>query len=382
MRTGRILVFCALLAFCGACTGTPQHADLSKVGAEETGAQNAGAQDAGTQEPVAESDTHEPAVQNAGAGRSAPIPNSLAADAGMTQAAGENTSHSMGDGSLPETQDAASSETSDLDASAASGLDAGSTPAALPLPADAGAQAPGQRNVIFYDGFEEPTLANAWGAQGCEPWSIEVAEADYRGAPAPRAGKGLLRTETRPGDRKPVSCTAGSTGHRAEIHLRERFEVGSDIWVGFSIFLPLTFDLQGKTYVMQIHGHDTEADGGCEGVQRVTPMTWLRIENGRAAFVYGQHARRGLVDDWPLGTEDLGQWHDIVVHYRPAPDASGRLEVWWDGALQVADSGMNMCPSAQPYLKLGLYQSDHNIAYYDELRVGDPASAGYADVAP
>lgn len=239
-----------------------------------------------------------------------------------------------------------------------------------------------ETHVIFYDGFEDSELGSAYATQGCEAWSIEVAEEGYRGSPAARAGSGMLRTETRPGDRKPIACEPGSRGHRAEVYLRDRFSVGDDIWIGFSVYLPESFDLVEKIYLMQIHGHEAAADGGCVGVNRKTPMTWLRIENRRAAFVYGQHERHGTVDDWPIDERALGRWHDVVVHYRPSPNANGRLEVWWDGVKRVDDRGVNMCPAARPYLKLGLYQHDDDIAYFDELRIGDPATASYVDVAP
>jgi hypothetical protein len=71
------------------------------------------------------------------------------------------------------------------------------------------------------------------------------------------------------------------------------------------------------------------------------------------------------------------QWHDVVLHFRASNGGAGLYEVFLNGVLIDAASGVNTIPDAasEIYIKNGLYRNPGEISGTSAMRL-DAAKLG------
>ena len=252
---------------------------------------------------------------------------------------------------------------------------------------------PASSTILFYEDFEdELDFTNQWKEEvdhgTHEPTTEQV-----------RAGSKAHK----------FSLTRYDSGDfREELLLKAKifngdfhFTIGSEYWIGFSIFLADGYHTpQGQNGWIVHHQYHSLPDGPptCpefEGYARQAPLT-LQTNNKEGVGIWRNCSRydsrqcssekKGShITDY--GAYSTGCWVDYVINIKWDYDSDGVLKIWKDGVLQTDVSG-GTCfnDDVGPYLKIGIYSKvlDDNqtiTIYYDELRIGDSDSS-YAEVAP
>jgi hypothetical protein len=165
----------------------------------------------------------------------------------------------------------------------------------------------------------------------------------------------------------------GSTAGTVEFH------EGDEYWYGFS------FDIEQMVYgkpgahnlFMQFKG---ESDGSPNfGLQLWDYAGEKGLWSGGTAMQIGKSGERFLA---PVSER---QWHDIAIHFKASSNGGGFYELYLDGVLVDARSGVSMIPAGDSaaYIKNGLYRNGDEIPGTSEIDF-DAAKLGttQAAVAP
>jgi len=179
-------------------------------------------------------------------------------------------------------------------------------------------------------------------------------------------------------------------------HAQPFFEVKTEYWVGWSIYLPddggYEFDSRPDVF-FQIHGLNDDCDAGGMG-----PPHALRPKDGRWRWdlkwdpdqCMGSTAAGRIMID--IGPQERGKWTDFVARFVFSHENDGITQVWRDGVLVVDRVGMpNHYNNARgPYMKFGFYNAGwlkHNsnvttrTIYFDAVTVYE-GTDGYSYVDP
>lgn len=198
-------------------------------------------------------------------------------------------------------------------------------------------------------------------------------------------GERSLRVEVRPGD-NPMTGRSGNRTERFELTLqRPQVNFGVDVWYAFALRVPADFPrAETRTMVHQfkenVRPRPAGLPPGVKHCEKASPVFALYLRGGRmlearvASSTDCDHTRHVLGER----ALTLDRWHEIVVHTRPAHDATGRLEVWVDGELLGRHEGIMgyVCHGlgvidTQP--RFGIYRDAHPAAgaaalFFDALR--------------
>jgi hypothetical protein len=170
-----------------------------------------------------------------------------------------------------------------------------------------------------------------------------------------------------------------------------RFDIGSEYWIGMSIYLPSDWvdDVEGcGDLIWQFQASPDE------GEDYRTPILPFFIQEDRYD-IWSRWDTRAFSPDkawtgnsllWsgPLAP-DKGRWVDWVMNVRWSWEDDGYIKIWKDGAVVAERNGPN-CANDQvgPYTSFGIYKwpwnpdgegtypeslTDYRLAYYDELRI-------------
>lgn len=236
--------------------------------------------------------------------------------------------------------------------------------------------------IVFLGDFETGDMAG-FHASGNEP--TVTAERARSGSHAQRAS---LDRHNDPVSYRTESVPDGQT-----------FEVGDEVWYGFSIYLPDDYVADPVWEIpAQWHGRP-DFDLGEDW--RNPPLA-LHSANGEwtvsniwdskaNTFESGERVYDGS-ESFDIGPYETGRWTDWVFHLVWSYADDGVLQIWKDGELVVDRPGPNTFNDQEgPYMKWGIYKGwsnpdnvgviDTRLLFHDELRMGD-GSAAYCDVAP
>ena len=248
-----------------------------------------------------------------------------------------------------------------------------------PQAAPQAASAP-RAGVWFNGDFESGTL-DGWARDSARRDSIVVVEEPVR------RGRYAARVNLETGD-------VAADKERVELKLgdrsleRERAGNGSEVWYGWSLFVPADFeDPPEGTFqiVAQWHHRPPPArrEGASAPVSGAPPLTLdLARRAGRPALLLSGRRTRGAAPR-TLGeaTFDKEAWTDVVFHVRWSTRDDGFVEGWMNGRPMTAGKqhGRTLYGPGSNYLRLGLYRNHGvptaNDVYYDEVRLGDSLAA-------
>jgi hypothetical protein len=180
-------------------------------------------------------------------------------------------------------------------------------------------------------------------------------------------------------------------------HSHPFFDIGTEYWVGWSIYLPddggYEFDAKYQEIFLQVHGLNDDCDSSGVG-----PPHALRPIDGRwrwdlrwdpAQCMGPEPAGKELLD---IGPQERGRWTDFVARFVFSSGTDGITQVWRDGELVVDRVGMpnHYNNEAGPYLKIGFYKAGWlnnptdvttRTFFYDAISVFE-GEDGYATVDP
>lgn len=153
-------------------------------------------------------------------------------------------------------------------------------------------------------------------------------------------GEHCLRITVEPGDNRMVGRHGNST-ERFELTLRNpAVELGETVWYAFALYVPPGFPSAGtRTLVHQfkenVRPRPAGLSPGIAHCEKASPAFALYLREGRTLVALTTSSLACDHTRHVLGSRVLtpGRWHEIVVHTRPAHDASGLAEVWVDGEL-------------------------------------------------
>lgn len=235
--------------------------------------------------------------------------------------------------------------------------------------------------LIFKDDFEKAAIDKSgnsgWRVQACEAKALMPVKAGEFGAPAPRAGKYLLRSET-----KPKLCK-GIGKIRSELIGGEIVPTGQERWIGFSTFIAKNgISEQKPVAFFQLHynskGHEL-----------------FNIEADQGKYILKSYnASKGKRQKNAIASVDYGVWTDWVFRLKftkPSSKEAGYVQIWKNGKLVYDWKGHSVrnSQSKSAVRKLGQYvhkgwpknNPTSMVMYHDEFRVGDQNSS-YKEVSP
>jgi len=191
-----------------------------------------------------------------------------------------------------------------------------------------------------------------------------------------------------------------SSGYRSELTLLSnglRFlQYKTVYWIGYSLMFPPGQPTRENMVIGQLHGTPDNV-GVCDEwrnpvfsvTTKLAPMNTgcqLRAQIPLCGGVPRVYDREKYWS-YPDNPVTSGVWHDFVWNFRLSfdPDDPGFFKVWMDGDLLLDDVGINCFNDAvEPYFKFGMYDvgsTTPDIAYYDEIRVGD-ANSNLVEMSP
>jgi hypothetical protein len=253
---------------------------------------------------------------------------------------------------------------------AAAALAACRRPAPLPAPASTAAFA-------VRDGFEGEALAPFWlpgdhGSGRFAPGAVVLT--DERA----RSGRRCARITVRERDVAQLG-DSGQSNERAELDSGARPLLGRDVWCGFSFLVPAEFPIVDSRLVLS-QWKQADLAG--------SPLVAQRFVGGRHYLTIRDLDTLGeWREERDLPRIVLGRWHDLVCRVRFATDASGLVEVWFDGRRVLSVRGATASASGGDgfYHKLGLYRdtlAEPMTVFVDNYALGssfdavDPARFG------
>ena len=246
--------------------------------------------------------------------------------------------------------------------------------------------------ILFYEDFEDALdFVNDW-SLGLQHGSQELTTEQVRSGS--KSYKFSL-TYYDSGDYKQGMVPVGPGGgfNNGDHH----FTVGSEYWIGFSLFLHNTYPLTNGTMLHHQYHGEPDNPPTCDPREpwRNPPLKTGGTEQGEWQTANKWDSRQCQPDPptyegsyWL--TQDAistGQWHDFIVNVKWSYGAGGFLKIWRNGVLKTDRTGPNCYNDNKgPYLWIGIYSYHLNqdqtiIIYNDEFRIGDSTSS-YAEVAP
>lgn len=264
------------------------------------------------------------------------------------------------------------------------------------------APSPGSEPQVFVDGFEQISnngwrigINNLGAIKALSDIEVEPNSLIHRVDYPVRGGTNALRMT--------VPHALGS--FRTEV-ARPTVAMGSEYWYGFSIYLPVHWQVDQQTNILaQWHAvigkKKVEGDGvkdnppvalAVEGTNWVLKLHWNTTENASAGAGAGQ-------ETFTVSPIEPGHWINYVVHAKWSHGDDGFVQLWQDGSKKVDYKGPNeYVDKVGPYFKIGIYHPEWKsitpLQYAadtaatravevvdDEIRIA-PAPASYDDVAP
>jgi len=211
----------------------------------------------------------------------------------------------------------------------------------------------------------------------------------------------IVNSPTRAGDNAAQFTLKQSDGvRRAELRSVNAVPANSEVWYGFSIYLP-------NSWVVDRGANDIIAQYGAPP-DRNLGETHSRGGPPLALVVSGKNFR--IVRRWDtnsittpksvtneesidIGAYKTGVWTDFVIHIKWSYKSDGFIQVYKNGKLVVDKIGpTNRNDQKGIFFNTGIYKPkfethpeesdvDKRVLYFDEIRIGD-AYAKYQDVAP
>lgn len=245
--------------------------------------------------------------------------------------------------------------------------------------------------VLFTGDFETGDLSQLAAVQQCRPGRITVytgASKPYPTAPDPRRGRYAAAFHVLNSDIAPCTPTENP---RAQAYTSESlFRPGDEVWEAWSVFVPGDFPL-----VQCPSGGCAEVDGSTHGSWFILQQDYgppyhsvAPTEFKIAAYNGVNHFElNGLIGLQWHAPVPVGRWNDFLVHKRFATDATGWIEVWFNGQPIVFKNGSTRLTGIATLLpgatgaafKLAQYRQygmfDQATLYFDEARVGTTRSA-------
>ena len=220
------------------------------------------------------------------------------------------------------------------------------------------------------------------------------------GAISPRAGTHFMRSYTLCPS---PQCNEGNPGHyRSEIVPKDLvIEVGTEYWVGISVFIPADFPLDISNSVIIWQTHNNNWDPVCEDAEHTMalPLNLWLDEGGTYRIHVSNGGPNGSSYDLVYNesfADDRGKWVDWAFNFKFSDTVAGFVKVYKNkNPTPVVDvSGKNYrygdigCDGNYQF---GLYTwsfrenptdiYDEYTMYHDEFRVGD-ANSSLAEVSP
>lgn len=205
-----------------------------------------------------------------------------------------------------------------------------------------------------------------------------------------RAGSQAQRFEVRPGDcgtdRWSSWNDCENDRERSEIGLDRRWNYGTDMWIGFSVYLPENFETSYRvnTTVGQIH-QSGAATGIANGLPSRPPLMQLEMRGNRyfmRVHVLSGDANnvRNDVADFPLmNISDMrGRWTDVAINF-DTDTSEEVLEVYVNGQRRARYTNWIEFLPEDYFFKYGIYRSfvsrhggpmPTQILFIDEVRMG------------
>ena len=205
-----------------------------------------------------------------------------------------------------------------------------------------------------------------------------------------RAGAQAQRFEVRAGDCADDPWSSWSdcenNRERSEISLNRRWAYGADMWIGFSVYLPESFETSSrvKTTVGQIHQKGA-ATGTAGGLPSRPPLMQLEMRGNRyflrVHLLSGDadNVRNDVVDFTLVDIRDMrGRWTDIAINFNTA-EGEELLEVYVNGERKARHTNWITFEPESYYFKYGIYRSfvtrhggpmPTQILFIDEVRMG------------
>ena len=205
-----------------------------------------------------------------------------------------------------------------------------------------------------------------------------------------RAGAQAQRFEVRSGDcasdRWSSWNDCDNDRERSEISLERRWAYGTDMWIGFSVYLPENFETSSRvrTTVGQIHqrGGPSGVAGGLPSRPPLMQLEMLgnryflnlHVLSGASANVQTDDVRFDLID-----VADMrGKWTDVVINFNTA-NGEELIEAYVNGQLRARyENWIEFVPDDYSF-KYGIYRSfvsrhggpmPIQVLYIDEVRMG------------
>ncbi|MBD3240832.1 MAG: DUF1961 family protein [Chitinivibrionales bacterium] len=239
---------------------------------------------------------------------------------------------------------------------------------------------PAWGGVLFFDGFESGSLGE---------WTKEIQN---------EGGSTKLEvsgTRARSGS-KSVRFVCSSC-RRVELKgaPHTRFDWGKEYWLGYSFYVqtqPSGFSIINQHHSIPSNYNWSCPAGGNSFTIKSKSSGLVFYTSTLADKVNVVRTSGGATANTYEFTEPGGtrEWHDVVMHFRYAPNNTGFMRIWLNGKKIMDHTGPTVykydaCGDEKvhiQYLKIGLYLGGGSgEIFYDDIRVGDGGSS-YSEVAP
>lgn len=231
------------------------------------------------------------------------------------------------------------------------------------------------------DDFEAGGVARAlWAPSGPQAGRAKVTEE----VPAFH-GRHALRVTVEPGDNS-MEGRQGNRTERFELTLqRPQVVLGGEVWYAFALRVPGNFPtVATRTLIHQFKENvrpvPPNLPAGVKHCAKASPAFALYLERGRTLVALTTSSTacdhtRHVVSERKLEPD---RWYEVMVHTRPAHDASGFVDLYLDGELIGGYRGIMgyVCHGlgridTQP--RFGIYRDAHPevgpaTLYYDAIR--------------
>ena len=162
----------------------------------------------------------------------------------------------------------------------------------------------------------------------------------------------------------------GSTTGTVEFH------EGDEYWYGFS------FDIEQMVYGKPgAHNLFMQFKGESEGSPNFGLQLW-DYDGQKGLWSAGTAMQIGSSGERFLAPVSERQWHDVAIHFKASSSGGGFYEIYLDGSLIDARSGVSMIPAGDSaaYIKNGLYRNGGEIPGTSEIDL-DSAKLGTSQAA-
>ena len=243
------------------------------------------------------------------------------------------------------------------------------------------AQAPADKPVNVYDGFETPTLSPLWDTSKLVPNSIRMESQIVR------AGQQAIAITVHPHDKFEAGNAHSADSERDELMEARSLvpQIGRAQEYSFSEYFPSDFAIVPvRLVIAQWKQYCPETSHLCYDN---SPVLAFRYIGG--VFSVTQDLGGKTITLFEQSGEFRGKWHDFRVQARFVPDPSGHIKIWLDGNEIVDHHGITAYPatpeSGYPskgyiYFKMGLYRNlmqQPVTVYIDEYRKRDLTPAEF-----